>query len=500
MSASSEKKAERGDKRRQEEQNDRRSVVLYTVIGVLVLAAALVLMVWKSGLLQRNLTALDVNGAKYTAADLQYYYSSIYNSYASSYYFDPSVSVKRQTTGLESGQSWYDFLVDQAVETLTTNTALAAKANAEGFTLTEESQAQLDSFLAQLNTGWIGQYPNQASFIKANFGPYMTYDRLTELAQQEYLASDYAAAHVEAIDHSDADYEAYYQEHAGELDTIVYTQFNFRASVPATDAEGNPVELTDEEKAAQLETLKTEQKALAEEVKAKLEGGATPEEIAEEYEDQLYSSAISRRSTGANAAASSYGEWLLDSARKAGDITLAENDTGSSVNYYVAVFEERLRDEENSHSVRHILLRAGSGNETPTQEQYDEAEQKAQDILDQWKAGEATEDSFAALSSTSSEDTGSKSGGGLIDQITSNSPYMEPFRDWAVDPARQEGDTGLVKTDYGWHVMYYSSTDDPIWRLTVTDGLAQEDYDKLITDSTEGWSVTRSSGLGLIEA
>ena len=84
MSASSEKKAERGDKRRQEEQNDRRSVVLYTVIGVLVLAAALVLMVWKSGLLQRNLTALDVNGTKYTAADLQYYYSSIYNSYASS--------------------------------------------------------------------------------------------------------------------------------------------------------------------------------------------------------------------------------------------------------------------------------------------------------------------------------------------------------------------------------------------------------------------------------
>ena len=430
MSASSKKKAERGGKRRQEEQNDRRSVVLYTVIGVLVLAAALVLMVWKSGLLQRNLTALDVNGTKYTAADLQYYYSSIYNSYASSYYFDPSVSVKRQTTGLESGQSWYDFLVDQAVETLTTNTALAAKANAEGFTLTEESQAQLDSFLAQLNTGWIGQYPNQASFIKANFGPYMTYDRLTELAQQEYLASDYAAAYVEAIDHPDADYEAYYQEHAGELDTIVYTQFNFRASVPAPDAEGNPVELTDEEKAAQLETLKTEQKALAEEVKAKLEGGATPEEIAEEYEDQLYSSALSRRSTGANAAASSYGEWLLD----------------------------------------------------------------------QWKAGEATEDSFAALASTSSEDTGSKSGGGLIDQITSNSPYMEPFRDWAVDPARQEGDTGLVKTDYGWHVMYYSSTDDPIWRLTVTDGLAQEDYDKLITDSTEGWSVTRGSGLGLLEA
>ena len=30
------------------------------------------------------------------------------------------------------------------------------------------------------------------------------------------------------------------------------------------------------------------------------------------------------------------------------------------------------------------------------------------------------------------------------------------FNDWCFDPERQVGDTGLVKTNYGYHVMYYS--------------------------------------------
>ena len=75
MSASPEKKsqskAERDEKRRREEQKDHRSMAIYTVVAVVVVVAAVALMIWNSGLLQRNLTALDVNGTKYTAADLQ---------------------------------------------------------------------------------------------------------------------------------------------------------------------------------------------------------------------------------------------------------------------------------------------------------------------------------------------------------------------------------------------------------------------------------------------
>lgn len=503
MSASPEKKsqskAERDEKRRREEQKDHRSMAIYTVVAVVVVVAAVALMVWNSGLLQRNLTALDVNGTKYTAADLQYYYSSVYSEQAQQYLFNSAQPVKKQVYDETTGQSWYDHLMDLAVESLTNSTALAAKARSEGFTLTEESQSQLDSFLSQLNTAWIGQTTSREALIRANYGPYMTYDRLAELVGQKLLASDYAQAKLDAIDHPDADYQAYYKEHADELDTVTYTYFLFRASLPATDADGNSIERTDEETAAQMEDAKTEQKALAEELKSKLESGADPEALAEEYKDRLYSSSLSAHSTGSGLSYYPYGEWLLDSARKASDVDLFERDYTSSYNYYVIVYEGRTLVQETAYDVRHILIQAGDGS-NPTQAEYDEAETKAQSVLDEWKAGEATEESFAALVSANTSDTTSASSGGLYSNITTSSNYEQAFLDWATDPARKEGDTGLVKTGYGWHVMYYVASKDPVWKQTTASALRNQDYENLTASASQGWTISRGMGMNLISA
>ena len=65
-----------------------------------------------------------------------------------------------------------------------------------------------------------------------------------------------------------------------------------------------------------------------------------------------------------------------------------------------------------------------------------EAEQKAQDILDEWKAGAATEDSFAELANEYSEDPGSNTTGGLYEQVYQGQMVTE-FNDWCFDPARQ---------------------------------------------------------------
>ena len=83
-------RAERDEKRRREEQKDRRSMVIYTVIAVAVVVAAAAAMFWRSGILQRSLTALDVNGTKYTAVDLQYYYNNTYSEFARSYASTPA--------------------------------------------------------------------------------------------------------------------------------------------------------------------------------------------------------------------------------------------------------------------------------------------------------------------------------------------------------------------------------------------------------------------------
>lgn len=500
VSASPEKKS-RSSQRREEEQKDRRSVALYSAVGLAVIVFAVVLMFWNSGLLQRNLTALDLNGTKYSAADVQYYYNSVYASYANQYAFDPNTSVKKQVYREEAQLSWYDYLLDQALKNLRDNAALSAKAKAEGFSITPESQTELDAFLAQLNTAWLSYgYNSREAFIKASFGAYMTYDRLAELVGMEYLAADYAQSKLDAIDHPQADYDAYYQEHTDELDTIVYSQFTFRASLPATDDQGNPMELSDEEKASKLELMKLEQKALADELKAKLEDGAKAEDLAQEYKDQLYSSVLSRRSTGSSASASYYSEWLLDPGRKAGDVTLSGQDLDGASIYYVAIFEERLLDQDPTSNVRRILVQAGDSGSAPTQAQYDEAEKKAQELLDQWKAGEATEDSFAALATSESTESATAQLGGLVSNITPTSNHGEEFLNWSTDPARQEGDTGLVKAENGWYVTYYSSSGDPIWRQTAAYALQEQDFNQLADDAAEGWTTSTGMGMNFVKA
>ena len=157
----------------------------------------------------------------------------------------------------------------------------------------------------------------------------------------------------------------------------------------------------------------------------------------------------------------------MDSSRQAGDITLAEYDSTSAYNYYVVRFEGRQLDESLTADVRHILVAAeqDEGATEPTQEQYDAAYTKAEELLNQWKAGDATEDSFAALAEENSADASSASEGGLISNVSINSGYVDTFTNWALDPSRQPGDTGIVQntgsSTKGWHIMYYVSSNDP---------------------------------------
>ena len=506
MSASEKKaqrRAERDEQRHKDEQKNSRSTLLYSAVAAVVVIAAVVLMVWNTGLLQRNLTALTVGGVKYTMPEVQYYYTTLYNDQANSYAFDSSVSVKKQVYDQATGQSWHDHLIDLAIQDLTATTALAAKAESEGYTLSEEAQASLDSTLNQLDTMWVGYgATSREAFIRSRFGAYMTYDKLAGLMKREILANDYANSQVQAVPHADSEYETYYQENKDDLDTIIYTQLAFQAAVPTVDSEGNPVEMTDEEKSAALEEAKTAKRALAEEVKGKLGAGQNAEDLAEEYAGDLYSSALSRRASGRNVSASIYADWLMDTSRRAGDVAIQEQDTGENYYYYVAVFEERFRDEEATHSVRHLLVRAqGDVNtSTPTQAQYDVAEEKAKAFLDEWKSGEATNASFAQLASQNTDDTSSASSGGLISGITSTSSYVESFRDWACDPSRKEGDTELVKSEYGWHVMYYVSTDDPTWKLTAVSAIQLEDLEQVRTDATQGVTASKGAGMNFVGA
>ena len=74
--------------------------------------------------------------------------------------------------------------------------------------------------------------------------------------------------------------------------------------------------------------------------------------------------------------------------------------------------------------------------------------QEAENALQAWKDGDATEESFAALANKLSEDPGSNTNGGLYKQVYKGQMVSE-FNDWCFDESRKAGDTGIVANDAG---------------------------------------------------
>ena len=75
------------------------------------------------------------------------------------------------------------------------------------------------------------------------------------------------------------------------------------------------------------------------------------------------------------------------------------------------------------------------------------------------------------------------------------------FNDWCFDEARKEGDTGLVKTNYGYHVMYYVCGDEG-WIRYCTEGVVSEKGAELLEEIMAKHPIVidyRKIGLGQVE-
>ena len=130
-------------------------------------------------------------------------------------------------------------------------------------------------------------------------------------------------------------------------------------------------------------------------------------------------------------------------------------------------------------NVRHVLLMPEDPNVTTgedgypvySEEAWEACRVKAQELYDQWMAGDMSEDSFGQMAMEHTAD-GNGAQGGLYTDVYEG--YMvETFNDWCFDAARQVGDHGLVKTQYGYHIMYFSGSTE-IWYATAKSDLIAE--------------------------
>ena len=287
----------------------------------------------------------------------------------------------------------------------------------------------------------------------------------------------------------------------------------------ATDADGNTVEPTEEERTAALQAAKAQADRFAALVEEAADKEAEFIKLAPDYvtesrkanyeEDPDYSLAegINGGTLSSNAMyyGLTYATWLMEDGRKAGDVTVVESSSG----YYVVLFLDRYLEEGNTANIRHILVKAELTQEDdastedvdesriPSQEALDAAKTEIDSLLAQWEGGAKTAESFGALALEHSDDSGSASNGGLMENVYPGATFPA-FNDWCMDPARQPGDTTVVENpqegQQGWHLIYFDSWQPPLWKVTADTALRNDKMTDWMDGLVEGLETTRGDG------
>lgn len=473
---------------------ERRSNLFYGAIAILFVIVTVALLVINSGILKRNATAVTIGDDTYTAADLSYYYMQSYNqiySMASYIGLDTNRPLSSQAawgSTEEGAQTWDEYLKEQAVETMRFVTAANAAAKEEGFQLSEEDEQAIADNIQELKDTAKTNGMSYKSYLSALYGNLMTTSVYEENLREYYTALAYESAYSDSLTYTADEVQAVYDENPDAYDKVSYQLVTVDGAAPSTeDEEGNTVEPTEEESSEAWE----EAQRTAQTILDAYASGESLETVASDFETATFSS-----SDGASSSSTTkYVEWCFEDGRKAGDSAVLEDEDNSKI--YVVVFEDRYLDQEPTVSVRHILIDSSSvTGDDETEASDEEIKAKAEEILAMW---DGTEDGFASLAEEYSKDTVSAASGGLIGSISSSSSYVQEFKDWALDSSRQTGDTGIIQSDYGYHIMYYVGGGQPAWYISAEDSLRNEDVTAWQESLVEPYeAVTNEKGMSYV--
>lgn len=503
MSASSKKKlhAEEANAKLTEkqlaQQKEDKKVKAYTiafaiVLVVLVLVTAFVGInraVSNSGSREKKTVALTLGDTTLSNAELSYYFIDTVNNfysqngtYAALYGLDTTKALDQQVFDADAGTTWADYFLSSAEQSARATYAIANEAAANGYELSESDQSQLDSLESTLSLYASAYgYSKPEAYLKAMYGNGATLDSYKEYYRVNLLASGYQTEYRDSLTYTDEQVEAKDAEDPAVYNSYSYNQYYLSSSRYLDD------DATNAEKAAAAEA--DAKSLVSDEINSVEALDAAIAALKVNADTTASSSAMDdTRYTSVN---SVIAQWISDSSRQEGDKTYIANtststdDDGNEVEtisgYYVVYYRSSSDNSTPLVNVRHMLAgfeggTTENGTTTYSDEEKAAAKEKAESWLQTWEDGDATEESFAALANENSTDTGSKTNGGLYENVYPGQ-MVSAFNNWCFDENRKAGDTGIVETSYGYHVMYFVGQSDETYReYLIKNDLTSEDY------------------------
>ena len=473
-------------KRKEEKEKEKKEERISTTVGIVFLVA-LVCLVASFPIrtyLATHETYVVINGEEVNKVEFDYVYNTSKNNYITQYgsylsYFGLDTSKDLSTQMYSDTLTWQDYFEQNAVESLKQNKALMAEAKAAGFTY--DTTDEYNTFKETIKTSAAAAGVSDKEYVRSIYGSYATMGRIEEYVKNDMVMNAYYQKLQEDNAPSDDEIQSYYEENKATYDSVDYRLTTIEADLPT-----EPTELADPVEETAADTTGTTDGTAATDSTQDTAYQPSDAEIAKAMEDAKVLADDAEQTVAKDGEAHEnekkssvnylISDWLFDDARKAGDTTVITNDNSHC--YYVVAFEKRYLDETPSADVRVII---------PTEDKTGE------EILEEWKNGAATEDSFAELCKKYTQDTSAVENGGLFEQVTKTG-MTEELSNWIFDTSRQAGDTVAITVSDSTYVLYYIGQDQPEWKINIKNTLVSDTMSQHMQDITADVTVEDPKG------
>ena len=472
-------------KRKEEKEKEKKEERISTTVGIVFLVA-LVCLVASFPIrtyLATHETYVVINGEEVNKVEFDYVYNTSKNNYITQYgsylsYFGLDTSKDLSTQMYSETLTWKDYFEQNAVESLKQNKALMAEAKAAGFTY--DTTDEYNTFKETIKTSAASAGISEKEYVRSIYGGYATMSRIEQYVKNDMVMNAYYEKLQEDNAPSDDEIQSYYEENKATYDSVDYRLTTIEAELPTEPTElADPVEATtapdaDTDGTATTDTTQdTAYQPSDAEIAKAMEDAKV---LADDAEQTVAKDGEAHENEKKSSVNYLISDWLFDDARKAGDTTVITNDNSHC--YYAVAFEKRYLDETPSADVRVII---------PTEDKTGE------EILEEWKNGVATEDSFAELCKKYTQDTSAVENGGLFEQVTKTG-MTEELSNWIFDNSRQAGDTVAITVSDTTYVLYYIGQDQPEWKINIKNTLVSDTMSQHMQDITADVTVEDPKG------
>ena len=540
MSASSKKKLRKAEaeakltERQRKEQAEAKKLKIYsiafTVLIIAIIAVTLTVVIWQAvdnaGLVPKWTTALTISEHKLNCVEMNYYYRYAISAYLQNY--GGSVDTVKSLSGVDltmpldqqkyydENRTWADYFQEQAIDLAISDYSMYDAAIAAGYSLPADEQDSLnDEFLLIEGNATTGGFTSMDEYVRAYYGNGSDYTSYKAFINRNALAESYRSSYVDTIQVTEDQITTYNKDHFDEYSSFSYSYYtlNYTSFLTGGTKNDDTGEITYTEE--QHKASKEAAKAAAEELKVATSKEGFDAAIANlsiNKDVEKAPTAYTQTNVLYDSVPEEYRSWVASTERKAGDVEIFDRITTSydendveaktQTGYTVVCFTERNDNEEKLDNVRHILIALQedeiTGETSTSANAFQIAKEDADKVYAEWEASAKDIAAFEALIEKYSADKDAE--GGLYENISRydnvfDGSFTAEAKNWAVDPERKVGDTEIVESELGYHIMYYvGEAEDNYRHYTIQNLLRNQMAEEWHNDTTEATKATSKVG------